>query len=640
MIRNLAVTLLLLTYFIPLSAQDEPKYASKVLFQLGDQSYNLGEFEYYFLKNSERPSADSAKIAVDEYLELYVNFRLKVEEAKHQGLDTLTAFVQEFEGYKKQLVEPFLTSTKFEENLVKEAYDRSLYEVSASHLLLKMEKNALPEDTFRIYNETMAIKERIAAGESFEALAKEKSQDPSAKTNGGQLGYFSALQMVYPFENAAFDNEVGDVVGPVRTRFGYHLLKINDKREARGEVLTAHIMLRQGQDSASIELAKEKADKVYNELQGGADWNKLCATYSEDVNTSKTGGELKWFATGALVPEFEDAAFALDAIGSITAPVQTRFGWHIIKLIDKKGPPSYEEAKVDLESRVKRDDRSRAQKSDVIASIKKSQNFQLDSATWELAIDQIDSAILEGKWSPSDTLITGTKLIDMNDADFTIANFYQYLTDNQKVRRKTDLSEYILQLYNRFEQQCIFDAEEIYVENNNRDYRMLLDEYKSGILLFNLMEDEVWGKALSDTVGLQAYFEMKKESYQKPEVAKGKKVSCKDSTELNTAIALMSGDSTMRVDDDELFGIEQGEISFLDSNWTEGVYTESDADGYTVWNIEEIVKPEPVELNDMKGQVISDYQKKLEDDWVIELRTKYPLKVSKKVLKYYVKTFK
>lgn len=647
---RILLSVLLLTLFTPAFSQDEPKYASKILFELDDSEYNLGNFEYYFLKNSERPSRDSAKVLVQEYLDLYVNFRLKVLEATNKGLDKEKTFIDEYEGYKKQLVEPFLTSKKFEEELIENVYERLQTEVAASHILLKVESGALPSDTLRIYNELLAIKDQVQNGTSFEQLAREKSEDPSAKSNAGRLGYFSALQMVYQFEDAAFENNVGDVVGPVRTRFGYHLLNITDKRPARGQLRASHIMIRHKSDSASIQKGKEKSEMIYKNLQNGLDWDQQCNLYSEDVNTAKNGGLLNWFSTGNIVPEFENAAFGLDSIGDISKPVMTRFGWHVIKLVDKKGARSYQEMKPELEKKIKRDERSRNQKPVMLASIKNNQGFALDSTVLKAAISKVDSTVLRGKWAANSMQNSSSQtLITMSEATFSDQDFYEFVEEKQRGVNMPK-EDYLYGLYNQFEEQCIFEAEELFIEKNNRDYRLLLDEYRSGILLFNLMEEEVWGKSLEDSAGLRTYFDENRDAYQTKERVSVRRFVSKESkiiTEVESMLdkplmyldSIFNSDEALSLQIDSI-DIARGENVFLDANWAKGVYVETDENYTTLWVVDAVYAVKDEELENVRGQVISDYQTKLEEDWINRLKEKYPVKINKPVLKYFVKTFR
>lgn len=621
------------------------------LFYLGNEPYGLQEFDYYFLKNAEDPHPDSAKIKVNEYLDLYVNFRLKVKEAKAQGKDQTLEFKEEFEGYKKQLAEPYLTQTQINEEMVREAYDRLGQEVSAAHILVKSDPDGNPEDTLKAYQKALSIKKRIEKGEEFEALAKTMSDDPSARQNGGYLGYFTALQMVYPFESAVYESDINKIAGPVKTRFGYHIIKVLDKRPARGQVLAAHIMIRSGTDSTSSQIARNKALSIRENIMSGADWNEQCKLYSEDMRTKPNGGQLQWFGSGQLVPEFENAAFSLQTSGEITEPVKTRFGWHLIKLIDKKGLAPIDEMKAELEKKISRDSRGKDKKSEALAKLKKTQNFKLNDDLKEELKIYFDSALLDAQWSyDRKNPILAKTLFTTNNREFKVEDFFKFVHEKQKRRKLTALDTYVYQLYNQFEQKSIFDEELSLIEANNYDYQMLLDEYKSGILLFNQMEEEVWNKALVDTTGLRAFYEKnKKKNYQMDEHAVVRKYVSKDSSVLQQVSNQLSMSNSEL---DSLFNkeepltlqtfdekIERGKNDWLDQHWQVGSSIEADGSYFILWRIDEIRPSGFKALNKIRGRVITDYQNELESQWLKKLKKKYPLKLNKAVLKAYIEKF-
>lgn len=642
--------LILLVSFSTLSFA-QPNQDDQTLFQLGDEPFGVKAFNYYFLKNSDEPSADSAKVKVTEYLDLYVKFRLKVKEAVALGQDQTSEFKQEFETYKKQLAEPYLTQTKVNDEMVEEAYARMKQEVSAAHILIKSEEQGNPEDTLKAYNKALEIKNRIVNGEDFATLAAKESDDPSAKQNGGYLGYFSALQMVYPFENAVYGNQPGSIVGPVKTRFGYHIIEIKEKRAARGEVLVAHIMIRSNPDSASIIAAKDKATSIYENLKSGADWNEQCRLYSDDVRTKKQGGKLQWFGTGNLVPEFESAAFSLKSNGDISEPIQTRFGWHIIQLIDKKGVPSLDEVRADLESKISRDTRAADKKSTALSKLKVSQNFKQYPAVRDQLINYFDSTLLNANWSYAKTNADLKEtLFVTNDVSYEIEDFFKFVEEKQKKRKLTALPVYVDQLYNQFEEKSIFDEELKLIEANNYDYQMVLDEYRSGILLFNLMEKEVWNKAMVDSVGLEGFYEKsKKKSYKLAEHVVVRRFVSKDSTVLQS-VSLQLDKSNSELD--SLFNsqepltlqtfdekIEKGKNDWLDEHWEVGTSIQKGENYFTLWSVVSLQPDGYKPLEDIKGLVISDYQNELEKQWLKTLSKKYPLKLNRSVLKSYIEEF-
>lgn len=650
MIR-LTLSLFFLSLVLPTLSVAQSKYEKEILFYLEADPFSLSDFDYYFLKNSNAPSVDSAKTKVNEYLELYINFRLKVREAVNRGKDQTLAFREEFEGYKKQLAEPYLTQTKIKEHMIQQAYDRKTIEASASHILIKSETDANPEDTLKAFQKAADIKNRINAGEDFEVLATQMSEDPSARQNKGNLGYFSALQMVYSFENAVYESKVGEVVGPVKTQFGYHIIKVNDKRKARGQVLAAHIMIRSNPDSLSMANAKIKAHSVYQNVINGADWKEQCELYSDDQRTKPLGGQLRWFGTGNLVPEFENAVFALKQIGDITAPVKTRFGWHIIKLLDKKDIASFEEMKADLENKISRDSRAKDKKSVALSKLKKTQHFDLNHQTRSQLMVCFDSTLLDAQWNYKNTdAAMSDVLFITNGNKYLLEDFLKFAHEKQKQRKLTALSTYVDQLYNQFEEKSIFEEELKLIEVNNYDYKMVLDEYRSGILLFNQMEEEVWNKAVEDSLGLLEFYEKsKKKKYEQKEYALVRRFVSEDKSILQSVSNQLAKSNSEL---DSLFNreepltlqtfdekIELGKEPWLDDRWEVGSSIQDGKNYYTLWNITEIHPKGYKPLNEIKGMVISDYQNELEQQWLKALKKKYPLKVNKSVLKAYTEKF-
>src|SRR5690606_34823358 len=272
------------------AGQDQGKRqrSRDILFEVNNRKVTSEEFIYLYRKNHQSTSGYTAA-DINEYLDLFVNFKLKVEEARSRGMDTTAAFLSEYRGYRNELLKPYLPDSRIMDSLVTQAYDRMKEEVRASHLLISLPADAAPGDTLRAYNRALEIRESVRAGEDFGSLAAAYSDDPQAKSSGGDLGFFTALQMVHPFETAAYEAKPGELVGPVRTQFGYHLIKVTDRRPARGQVAVSHIMLRTGGERDSTEV-REKIFNLYDQLMAGASWDELCAEYSEDPGSKSKGG--------------------------------------------------------------------------------------------------------------------------------------------------------------------------------------------------------------------------------------------------------------------------------------------------------------------------------------------------------------
>ena len=311
--QNTLIVLFIVAVFpLQLMSQNE------VLLTIDGQPVLRSEFERIYHKNSNIEGYENKPPA--EYLDMFVNFKLKVLEARNLGFDTLTSFINELAGYREQLSRPYLQDRSMIDELVSEAYQRTIKEVNASHIMVKLPPNASPADTMGAYNKIMDLKKRLASGESFEKIAREESDDPSGKINGGKLGWFSAFTMVYAFENAAYKLNEGEYSEPVKSRYGYHIIRVNDFRPAMGEIKLSHIMVRSEPDE-NESIASDKKEKIfacYNELKNGIAFTSLVNKYSEDAGTARNNGEMRWIRSGELPAELESVVFAMADSGTFT----------------------------------------------------------------------------------------------------------------------------------------------------------------------------------------------------------------------------------------------------------------------------------------------------------------------------------
>ncbi|GAB3836397.1 peptidylprolyl isomerase [Hymenobacter jeollabukensis] len=513
----------------PTTATSTPQ---PVLMTLGTHEVPASEFAYVYRKNNSSAPDAGSKASVQEYLNLYTNFKLKVIEAEAKGLDTTQAFKRELEGYKQQLAQPYLTEKSVTDQLVREAYEHMQKEVNASHILIRVTPEADPKDTLAAYNKIVALRQRVTGGEDFEKVARETSEDPSARENGGRLGYFTALQMVYPFEAAAYKTPVGQVSQPIRTRFGYHIIKVNDMRPAQGEIKVAHLMVRAtpGMPKADSVMAKKKVDELYSRLQKGENWDKLVAQFSEDQGSAANAGELPPFGTGRMIPSFEEAAFKLQTPGQLAGPVQTPYGWHIIKLIEKQAVPTFEQSEAGLKQKVAKDSRSELNRAAFIKRVRTENHFTEVAPVKDLLLAQADTALTAGhfKTDPYLTRLTNvpaakgkkstvagaTPVFTIGTKAYTVKDFADYTAQHQQARPGTSPSYAMQLLYDQFVDQSLMEYERANLETKHEDYRMLVKEYRDGILLFQLMDEKVWSKAIEDTVGLQKYFTENQAKYQ------------------------------------------------------------------------------------------------------------------------------
>lgn len=504
---------------------------------LGTYPVPANEFAYVYRKNNSSAADYGTRQSVTDYLDLYTNFRLKVLEAEQKGLDTTQAFKRELDGYRQQLAQPYLTEKSVTDQLVREAYDRMSQEVSASHVLIRVAPDATPQDTLAAYQKIEKIRQQVVAGADFSQLARSQSEDPSAKENGGKLGYFTAMQMVYPFETAAYKTPVGQVSTPVRTRFGYHIIKVNDRRAAQGEIKVAHLMIRMNASAAKADslTAKKKIDELYNRLKKGENWDKLVAQFSEDAGSAANGGELPPFGTGRMIPSFEEVAFKLQKPGDLAAPVQTPYGWHIIKLIERQPMAKFADVEATLKSKVAKDSRSELNKAAFLKRIRQEDQFVEIPAAKNYVFGKADSALVAGRFKyvapatpgkvAKGSVSDNAALFTIKGKPYSVKDFLTYAQQNQRLRTGAKPAFAMQQLYDQYVEQSLTEFEKNSLDTKYEDYRMLVKEYRDGILLFQLMDEKVWSKAIEDTVGLKKYFAANQAKYQWDQRVQGTVVS-------------------------------------------------------------------------------------------------------------------
>ncbi|MGD9993889.1 MAG: peptidylprolyl isomerase [Salinivirgaceae bacterium] len=632
-----------------------------ILLTIGDKEVTLGEFERIYTKNNQEPAYDKASL--EEYMELFVNFKLKVMEAESLGMDTLPAFISELKGYRKQLEKPYFTDDDTDEALIREAYERMKWNIRASHILITCNEDALPADTLKAYNKILKIRKRALKGEDFAELAVQNSEDPSVANNKGDLGYFTAFSMVYPFESGAYNTEVGQVSEIVRTRFGYHIIKVADKRPDKGQVKVAHIMraVPQGSSAEKVAMEREKIYQIYDSLQAGANFEDLVRTYSDDRGTSTRGGELPYFQAGRMIPEFEKAAFSIAELGGIAEPVQTAYGWHIVKLIDKKPLDAYEVLKPSIKSKVSKDVRAQRAQQMVINRLKKEHRLVLNKKAVEVFYSLVDSSIYEGSWTGDKAKNLNEPLITIADTlVYTQADFAEFLAETKSRRVKKPIPVLIDAELERMVETKLRDYETHLLPVKHPEFKHLLQEYHDGILLFNLTDKMVWSKAVEDTAGLEKFYELNKQNYlwgERVEAtiytynnkAFGKKISKlakkagkkkMNLTQLNVDFnsKALAKDSTFNLDiTNNLY--EKGANEWVDAvSWEPGIKTVMEADNkYILVYINRVNAPEPKKLNEARGLITADYQNFLEKEWLKELREKYPVSIHQEVFNAMVK---
>jgi len=630
------------------NAQDDGK---KILMTIGDEEITKAEFERIYTKNNNSASVENKN--VDEYLDLFINFKLKVIEAEQRGMDTISSFKNELSGYRKQLAQPYLTDPDMEDKLIEEAYERMKYDVHAGHIMVALDKNALPKDTVYAYNKIMKIREDLISGADFKETARAVSDDPSVKRNDGDLGYFTAFNMVYPFETAAYNTPVGEISYPARTQFGYHLVKVFDKRESEGEVKVAHIMIATPANASQeiIDSANIKIKSIEEELAAGADFAELAKKYSDDKHSGRLGGELPFFARGRMVPEFEAVAFELEEPGDISEPVKTAYGWHLIKLLEQKPIPTFDEAKVDIKNKIKKDNRLEQGQDAFIEHLKKENGYSFYPKSLEEFYMLVDSSIYKKQWEESKAKGYNDVLFVFDNKKFNQQDFAAFLSGRSAPSNKMPIHIVVNALYDDFEKQAILDHEESKLEEKYPEFRYLMEEYHDGILLFDLTDKMVWTKAVEDTSGLEEFYKENKEQFVWKERAEAviyrtdpmpgknvqkilKKAEKKGLKIEEVAKILCPGDTLRKCISKTKGKFEKGDNEWLDkTTWKKGISDGMKDDDKIVFVvINDILDPQPKKLDEARGLITAEYQNYLEKEWIKKLRNKYDIDINEKVL--------
>lgn len=638
--RSVSFSIALLFLGITATLANDP-----VLMKINGKPVLKSEFEYIYNKNNSNNSLD--KKTLDEYVDLFVNFKLKVEEAKAQGLDTTKSFINELAGYRSQLTKPYLTDAKVDESVLQEAYNRLKEDVEVSHILIRIQQNASPADTLAAWKKINAIAKRIEK-EDFAKVAKEVSEDESAKENNGYIGWVSAFRTVYPFETMAYNTKPGTISKPVRTAFGYHIVKVQGRRESQGEILVAHIMrfTEQGNDEKN-KSAKFKIDSIYDRVKAGDDFGKLANDLSDDRGSATKNGELPWFGAGRMIPEFENAAFALKNKGDMSAPIQSAYGWHIIKLIDRKGIESFESMKEDLQSKVKRDERASLGLKSFVAKLKSDYKFTTNNESVKEYYSLLDKKTLTDSVFQLEAAKLAKPIMTIAAKSFTQSDFTQFLKANSYTD-KTAAADIIDEKYAAFVEKEILAYEDSQLEKKYEDFRFLMQEYHDGILLFEVSNNEVWEKASKDTEGLAKYFNNNKADYkwEKPHF-KGRLISCKDKETFKAAKAIVKKSHNDSIDkylrtrlNDSIQHVKieknifvQGDNKQVDKlAFKSKAVVEADKDYPFVFVSGKMLKTLPEDYTDVRGLVTADYQEYLEKEWIAKLRTKFTVEIDKKIL--------
>jgi len=625
-------SILAILFFNTIFSQNE-----EVLFTVNNTEVTTDEFSRVYNKNIDLVQDEKQK-DVDEYLKLYVNYKLKLEEAYALGLDKDKKYKNELESYRRQLAKKYLTDTKINDALLAEAYERTVNEVNVNHILVRVDDNASPADSLKAYNQVLEYRNKALNG-NFKTTME--SSHNGKTVFGESLGYFNAFKMVYPFENVAYATKVKEVSMPFRTKFGFHILNVIDKRKSQGEVTVAHIMIANNNDKITSS-PKDRINELWTKINEGSSFSDLAKQFSDDKNSAKNGGKLTRFGAGKLsAKEFENAAFSLITEGEVSKPIKTKFGWHIIKLIKKHKLHSFNELKSTLEQSVKKDSRSKIVNERFYNSLKKRYDFSETVGVKEELLKVVNTEFIKGNWNSSNDMYKNI-LATFSGEKLSYLEYYTYLSSKLRTYKNlTVINDIVTVSYNDFINSRIYNYHNENLESEYPEFKNIVQEYREGLLLFELMEQEVWKKSKTDTIGLKKYYENNKADYFWKKRIEAVVVTSETKKAAKNVRKLLRADVVL----------EQLKKSQKSSVISEGVYEMTDKElpkkykadigvskiykhnnQYVVVKRIKEVLPKQKSFDEVKGRVINDYQTQIEKKWLLNLASKYKVEVNKLVL--------
>ena len=598
------------------------------------------EFVRVYNKNLNLVQDDSQK-KVDSYLKLFVNYKLKLTEAKALRYHKDPTYLKEFKSYKDQLTQSYMTDKNITEDLIREAYDRTENEVKAQHILVLIDEEET--DTLQAYSKIQTYRERFL-NEDFESLKKELHNGKSIFVE--DLGYFSAFKMVYNFETAAYSTEVGQISEPFRTRFGFHVVKVLDKRKSRGQVSVAHIMIATTQNDTTL-VAKDRIQELYRLLQQGDDFGALAKEFSDDKSSAIRGGELKPFKSGQINSEiFESTAFSLSPSNPISEPIQTQFGWHILKFIAKTPVKSFEELQQNLENQVGKDSRSQIVKAKMLTQL--IEEYKLSSQISNVAVFESNVSLnsKNDDWELAKKFDVNTPFLIIGSKTYTHQDFLNHLNKNKKsINKKWSTTVVVKKQYASFLEQSVIQYKKENLESENQEFAHILNEYREGLLLFELMQDKIWEGAKNDSLGLQKYYNENKDNYTWPDRIEGSVARSSNSKTIKKVRKLW-GKNTSNADIKTALNKIEQKVMFSNGEFELGhpalpqdielqtgiskIIEENS--NYYIINVTAVNPAAHKTFEEAKGQLIADYQTVLESDWIKELRDKYEVNINSSVL--------
>jgi peptidyl-prolyl cis-trans isomerase SurA len=637
--------ILLLTISFSASVLVAQTGSDEVLFTVDGNPVTKGEFLYVYQKNNPTKKNDMSRESLQEYLDLYINFKLKVAEAHALRIDTTRKVREELDKYGDQLIKSNFDKEVLEP-AIRKHYDRMKTERLVFHVMQALAANSTAEDSAKAIAQITEAWEAVQKGEDFERVAVNYSTDPNAEKTGGRVGWVTGFSIPdMHFEDMTFETPVGKVSPVFQTKYGYHFLTVKEERPSSGKVKVQHILIKVPQ-AANPEMeakAKMRADSIYTLLRSGERSFDELVSLSDDQTTAQRGGQLDWFGVGKMVAPFESAAFALQNPGDISEPVRTSYGWHIIRLQEKQGLGTFEEVSPDIKNRIERSSQYTDLRNDYVNKVRNRYAFNEYPENKMAVIATLDSSFINNSWNADMAKGMDKPVFTIGDKTFDQDDFAITLQVKQRAFRDKNIDNKANKIYQQAYENMLIEYD---MSERNVDFSRLMQEYRDGIPLFALLEEKVWTAAAKDTAGLEAFYEANKTDYMWEERVAATIYNCADAATAKSVRKLVkknTADSLIlaKINTDSVQNVTIQSGKFLPGqntnvdNMNKKPGTSDDilnaSGNITFVKLHNIVPAQPKTLAEARGYVISDYQDQLEKNWIASLRKKYPVKVNESV---------
>lgn len=668
-----------------------------VVFEIGGKEIHKSQFMKDFLQSIGKDPAAAPtactyekRKALEDYVQLYVNFQTKLADAYALGLDTTRNLISELANYRKELAAPYLIDSATMQSMLREAYDRNHYVLHAAHILVPCAESATPADTLKAYKHAMELYNQALTAESFYTVAQQEmhdqrkdDRDPLVRQKAdevnpleGDLGCFTVFDMIYSFETAVYNMKPGEIHKPVRTRYGYHIIKLFDRYERYGKIQLAHIWI-----SDKDPNAKGKINSAYRKLTEGEDFGIVAKNYSDDRSTAKNGGIMPELAPNQLPFPYVDAVGKGLKLGEFSQPIQTAYGWHIVKLIREEKMPEFESLIPYYKSRMTRGERSTRPQHIFVEQCKRNYNFvdytttkasKKKNAPYLASLADVRKVVTDSVFSAifnydSNAITDMRPLFKVGNEEFNSRQFARHMYKNKTVRPICNLDIFVRERYEEFVDAMVLNYADRHLEEDVPEFGQIMEEYRHGLMIFAYNDHMVWSRALHDTIGFENFYNEASKTHNFNDTndavyfwderahmnvftvsdstllssdkamklfAKGMKKGWDNAkiVEMLTAKVGKKADSTFTISQ-EYKQEEKGHQTILSNNeWHTGTYVHANKAGYDIIVVEKIAEPELKSRNEARGFYLNDFQNYLEAKNNAELRIKYNVKINQQVI--------